>query len=159
MLLIALIAVPAAAAGLPLGGVLVPGRSLGGVAVGARAADVRATWGSSFGVCSDCAVRTWYFNYKDFEPKGAGVAFAHSRVAAVFTLWSPDGWRTTKGLKLGDSLARLTLAYGPVPRTRCRGYVAYTLGRRAARVVTDFYVVGAHLWGFGLRAKSLSPCR
>ncbi|MDX6510648.1 MAG: hypothetical protein QOE36_152 [Gaiellaceae bacterium] len=148
-----------AMAGLPQPGLLRPGQTLGGIAIGATAAKVRVAWGPSFGVCSACLERTWYFNAKPFEPQGAGVAFRGGRVAALFTLWSPPEWRTEGGLKLGDAVAKVTLAYGALPRTRCAGYSALTLARPGVPVVTDFYLLGAHLWGFGLRLRALKPCR
>jgi len=49
---------PAAAAAPPEAGVLAPGTSLGGVRLGMTKADVRRTWGSSYGRCRDCD--RWY---------------------------------------------------------------------------------------------------
>lgn len=150
------LAAPAAAAGPPQAGVLVPGRSLGGVALGAPIRAVLHAWGRSFGVCTDCAQATWYFNFVAFRPQGAGVEFRDGRVAALFTLWSPPGWRTSGGLVLGDPVAAVTSAFGPLDRRDCRGYYALLLERAGS--VTSFYVVDGKLWGFGLSERSL-PCR
>jgi hypothetical protein len=145
-----------AAAAPPRAGVLDPGRSLGGLRLGATPAQVRAAWGSAYGVCRGCRVRTWYFTYERFKPQGAGVEFRGGRVSALFTLWSPPGWRTTKGLRIGDPVARVTLLYGPLTRTECGAYYALTLPGRGT---TAFYVVGEKVWGLGLIRPGRSPCR
>ena len=151
------IATGAAAAAPPRSGVLAPGEKLGGVRLGATPAAVRAAWGRRHGVCRGCREPTWYFNYRPFAPQGAGVTFRRGRAAALFTLWSPPGWRTTSGIRLGDDVARVTRQHGALLRTECGGYYALTLGH--GRVRTDFYVVGGTLWGFGLRRPALPPCR
>ena len=71
---VALVLAGTAAAAPPKAGVLVPGRSLGGVSPGMTEAQVRDAWGSRFGICRDCRGRmTWYFNRERFHPQGAGV--------------------------------------------------------------------------------------
>ena len=49
-----LVLATAAAALLPAHGVVVPGRSLGGLRIGDPAARVQALWGGAFGVCRGC---------------------------------------------------------------------------------------------------------
>jgi hypothetical protein len=147
----------AAAAALPVHGAVVPGRTLGGVRLGDPPARVRAVWGSGFGVCRGCPRRTWYYNYARFLPQGAAVEFQRGRVVATYTLWRPSGWRTPEGLRLGDSVARITSVYGPLKRRDCRGYYALLLPRGPA--VTQFYVFGSELWGFGLSRASVPACR
>jgi hypothetical protein len=154
--LVAALAAPAAAAP-PGAGVLVPGRSLGGVALGDSKAAVEARWGRAYGICRGCAAETWYFNYYAFQPKGTAVEWRDGRVAAVFTLWQPLGWRTTRGLELDDHVSRVTGVYGPLPRTECPGYAVYALRRRTA--VTTFVVLGDRLWAFGLARPGLPLCR
>ena len=149
-------AVPAAAAP-PGAGVLVPGRSLGGVALGEAKASVERKWGRAYGVCRGCARETWYFNYYAFQPRGAGVEWRNGRVAALFTLYQPLGWRTTKGLELDDHVSELRSTYGPLPRTECPGYTVYELRQRNA--VTTFYVLRDRLWAFGLTRPSVPLCR
>lgn len=149
--------VAAFAAAPPLHGVLVPGEKLGGVRLGATPAQVEAAWGGRHGVCRSCRRTTWYFNFKKFEPEGVGVEFRRGRAAAIFTLWAPDGWRTSRGLRIGDNAARITAVYGPLPRVECGGYGALTL--RGGRAVTVFYVHGTELWGFGLLARGVPICR
>ena len=151
-----LLAALAVAAALPQGGLVVPGRSLGRVALGDTPAQVRAAWGSSFGVCRRCAHRTWYFTYRRFAPAGAGVEFRRNRVFSAFTLWQPKGWHTRAGVLVGDPVQDITAAYGPLFRTDCGAYYALTMRRRG--VTTAFYVLDEKVWGFGL-TRLRGPCR
>ena len=140
---------PALIAALPAAGTLVPGRSLGGVRLGEAAAEVRAQLGRDYGLCRGCATTTWYFTYKRFDDKGLAVELTRGRVTAVYTLWQPEGWRTSSGLVLGAPQAQ-------VPHTipiACSGYEAY-VDRTSV-----YYVVNGSLWGFGLIERGRSPCR
>ena len=150
------LAAPAAAAP-PSAGVLVPGRSLGGIELGTTKAAVERRWGRAYGVCRGCARETWYFNYYAFQPRGAGVELRNGRVAAVFTLYQPAGWRTGRGLVLGDSVARVTALYGALVRRECGGYAALVLPR--GETTTAFYVLADKLWGFGLSGRGVPVCR
>ena len=93
--------------------------------------------------CRDCPEETWYFNLRRFEPQGAGVTFRKGRAVALFTVWSPPGWRTYQGLR--DPGARvpdlqpglLRIDCGPIPPQQC------------ARTTTAIYVVDGQVWGFG----------
>jgi hypothetical protein len=147
-----------AAPGLPQVGVLAPATSLGGIHLGDTRAAVVARWGHGYGACRSCTEPTLYFNLKPFEPQGAGVTFRRGRVIAVFTLWSPPRWRTTKGLVLGDDAARVTEVYGALPRSPCAGYDAYLLPTRRG-AVTAIYVAGPTVWGFALTRPSEPLCR
>ena len=151
-----LVAALAVAAALPAPGVFVPGRSLGGVALGDTPAQVRARWGADHGVCRRCGHRTWYFTYRRFAPAGAGVEFRRGRVFALFTLWQPRGWHTRKGVLIGDAVAEVTAAYGPMLRVDCGSY--YALARHTRGVTTAFYVLDEKVWGFGL-TRLQGPCR
>jgi hypothetical protein len=155
--LVALVLASGALAAPPRQGILVPGRSLGGLGLGATPAEVRAAWGPVFGRCRACRAATWYFNLRPFQPEGAGVEFRRGRVVAVFTLWRPLGWRTSRGVSLGENAARVTAVYGPLPRASCGTYDALTLTR--GQTVTSFYVLDEQLWGFGLSRRGLSACR
>jgi hypothetical protein len=137
--------------------VLVPGRSLGGIELGATKAEVEQRWGRAYGVCRSCKPLTWYFNYYAFQPRGAGVELRGGRVAAVFTLYQPLGWRTSRSVALGDPVARITSVYGALLRRECVGYYALTL--RHGGTTTAFYVLGDKLWGFGLSASGVQICR
>jgi hypothetical protein len=150
------LAVPAAAAP-PGAGVLVPGRSLGGMELGTTKAEVERRWGRAYGVCRGCARETWYFNYYAFQARGVGVEWRGGRVAAVFTIHQPLGWRTPKGLELGDPVQQVTALYGPLERVGCSGYAAYVLDGRNVR--TAFYVLGDRLWAFGLSRPDVALCR
>lgn len=150
------LAVPAAAAP-PGAGVLVPGRSLGGMKLGTTKAEVERRWGRAYGVCRGCARETWYFNYYAFQARGVGVEWRGGRVAAVFTIHQPLGWRTPKGLELGDRVQRLTALYGPLRVVACTGYSAHVL--EDANATTVFYVLGDRLWAFGLSRPGSPFCR
>lgn len=156
LVLMLVLAVPAAQAA-PSRGVFVPGRSLGGLELGATKAAVRAAWGARFGRCRSCPRETWYFNFRPFDPKGLGVEFRGGRVAALFTLWRPDGWRTREGLRLGEHAARITEVYGALARRECGSYYALTLP--AGGALNAFYVSGDRVWAFGLLDRRSPVCR
>jgi hypothetical protein len=153
----ALVALPAAAATPPRAGLVVPGRSLGGIELGATEGQVRAAWGSEFGVCRNCRQATWYFNYRPYGRQGAGVSFRRGRAVALFTLWGPRGWHTNRGLQIGDPAVRVSGLYGSPLRRSCGTYSAYVLPR--GRTTTAFYVVDERVWGFGLSRRGRSVCR
>ena len=153
----ALLSVLAVAATLPPQGVLVPGRSLGGVRLGDTRAAVIAHWGTGYGICRGCPATTLYFNVRPYEPSGTAVTLKRGRVVAVVTLWSPPGWRTSRGVLVGDNTARVTTIYGALPRTNCAGYDALTL--HVGRAMTAIYVRSDIVWGFGLIRPSEPVCR
>jgi hypothetical protein len=153
----ALLFAAGAASAPPKAGVVVPGKSFGGLSVGATRAQVRSAWGSRFGVCRDCREPTWYFNYRGGEPQGVGVSFRRGRAVALFTVWSPRGWRTSRGLQIGDPAARIAGLYGPLLRISCGTYAVLRL--RRARTITSFYVVDEQVWGFGLSRFTEPACR
>ena len=156
--LIATLALAAPAAAAPPGaGMLVPGRSLGAIELGATKAEVERRWGRAYGVCRGCTRETWYFNYYAFQPRGAGVELRDGRVAAVFTLHQPAGWSTGRGLVLGDPVARVTALYGALVRRECGGYSALLLP--GGGTMTAFYVLEDRLWGFGLSGRGVPVCR
>ena len=146
----------AAALALPANGVLVPGTSLGGVALGASQAEVRAAWGSRFGRCLSCSLPTWYFTYRPFTRPGAAIRFRNGRVDAVYTIWRPRGWRTRQGLRLGERSHRITAIYGPLARRACGSYDALTQPGTTAD--THFFVVADRVWGFGLSRPGARLC-
>jgi hypothetical protein len=156
VLAIALALAPAAWAPAPAEGVFRPGESLGGIELGMTQAGVRAQWGSTYGVCRNCEHPTWYFNLRPFEPQGGGVEFRRGRVARVFTVWRPLGWRTAEGLGLGVELDELREAVPGLEVHPCVGYTAYLA--EAAGSQSVYYVFRGRLWGFGLMSPLLSPC-
>ena len=151
------VAVPAASAAPPPAGVLVPGRSLGGIELGMSKTEVERRWGRAYGVCRGCANETWYFNYYAFQPRGAAVEFRRDRVAAIFTLYQPPGWRTRLGVELGDRAERVRAIYGTLTRLECGAYSALLLPRRGT--LTAFYVLDDRLWAFGLSRPGVPLCR
>jgi hypothetical protein len=156
LLAAAALAAPAAAAP-PRHGVLAPGKSLGGLRLGATPKQVKAAWGSRYGRCRNCLRTTWYFTYRRFKARGAAVQFRRGRVEAIFTLWAPRGWRTTRGLKIGDEATRVTALYGSLARMDCTGYYALVLPTRGG--VNAFYVVNEKVFGFGLVSFQVPVCR
>ncbi len=146
-----------AAASPPRAGVVVPGESFGGLRLGATRGQVRAAWGRRYGVCRGCSQPTWYFNYVAFEPPGVGVSFRDGRAEAYFTLWSPGGWRTREGLRVGDPAARAAALYGALPRVECENYAALVLRRSAADTLV--YLVEDRVFGFGLSRAGAPACR
>ena len=146
-----------AAASLPKAGVLVPGRSLGGIRLGESARAVRNALGTFYGACVDCQRRTWYFTYAPFDKHGLAVELTGGKVSGVYTLWRPAGWHATHELGFGSSVLavhRLTRAAHTVT---CGDYEA--LVRDSGRARTAYYVVAGRLWGFGLFRRGASPCR
>ncbi len=131
-----------------------PGKSLGGIRIGDPPARVAALWGPTHGLCRSCAATTWLYNETRFKPQGLGVTFRRNRVAAVYTLWQPRGWKTTRGLATGDAAAAMTATYGALTRVPCPGYDTYLLGGE-----TRIYVRDDVVWGFGLTARSEPTCR
>jgi hypothetical protein len=149
-------ALTAVVVGLPQHAVVVPGKTFAGLRLGATPAQVQAAWGPNFGRCRNCARQTWYFTYKKFEPKGAGVSFQGGTATAFFTLWSPRGWHTNRGLTVGDPEARITRLYGVLPRAECGTYSALVV--RRGGTATQFYVYQQKVWGFGLSSAEAPPC-
>ena len=147
---------PTAASGLPARGELVPAKSLAGVRLGMTKRQVLMVWGGRHGVCRQCAQTTWYFNYRPFEPEGAGVVFRRGRVIQAFTVWRPPGWRTASGLTRGAEQAEVREAAPGLVKRNCGDYAALVAPRGG--VVSVFYVYRAKLWGFGLTRPGRSPC-
>ena len=141
----------------PESGALVPGRTLGGIRLGETAAGVRASLGSSYGVCRGCATTTWYFTYRPFDRRGLAVELTGGRVSAVYTVWRPAGWHAPRGLRLGAVDAQVTTLAGAVVPIVCSGYDALVRDTAAAR--TAYYVFRSKLWGFGLLPAHADPCR
>jgi hypothetical protein len=151
-------AAAAPAPAVPEAGVLVPGRSLGGAAIGWTAGRLEQAWGRDYGRCRDCQVETRYYNLAPFAPEGAGVELRAGRVAAVFTLWAPARWHTDRNVYVGEPEARVRRAHGAVRRHACGGYDGLVL-RSAGGVRSVVYVVDGKVWGFGLLGRGATVCR
>ena len=144
-------------AALPVHGVLRFGEELGGVRLGASRAEVLASWGPVFGTCRDCEEETWYFTYEEFMPEGAGVEFSAGQAQALFTLWSPAGWRSAAGLELGMSRHEVPADYLALTRVECSGYEAYVHDR--GETTTVIYMYDDILWAFALMRRGERVCR
>lgn len=155
--LIALALAAPAAAGLPQAGVLVPGRSLGGIRLGESPRAVRAALGTFYGACRGCPQRTWYFTYRPFDRHGLAVELTGGRVSGVYTLWQPAGWHAQHKLGFGSSALVVHHLAGAARPVTCTGYEALVQDSPKAR--TAYYLVNGRLWGFGLFRKGASPCR
>lgn len=142
---------------LPAQGVLAPGKSLGGVKLGDTQAAVRARWGGVHTRCAVCRWPTWLFTYPSGGPRGAAVTFRDGRVAAVFTLGVPRGWRTTRGVVLGDPAEKVQAVYGRLPWSRCIGYGALSIRRTG--VVSSIYTYGESVYGFALTLPGEPVCQ
>ena len=162
---VCLLAAPAAAlagthreAALPVRGLLISGESLGGVSLGDSPADVEATWGTDYTVCTTCRQTTWYFMYPT-KPVGAAVIFDKTdRAIAVFTLGTPFGWRTEKGLPLGDDIHTMTALY-PAPQMAWKACIGYSaLSTRNGSTVTSIYTQAEVVYGFALTVPGRSVC-
>ena len=147
----------ASASGLPLRGVLTPGQSLGGVRLGDTQAEVTARWGTRHTRCTVCTRPTWLYTYGTGSPAGAAVSFRSGRVSAVFTLGVPRGWRTTRGVALGDPADKVLRVYGALPWSRCIGYGAVSIRRPG--VVSSIYTFGESVYGFALTLPSEPVCQ
>ena len=152
-----LAAVLAFALALPQPGVFVPGRSLGGMRLGATEAQLRTAWGPQTGVCRGCPQRTLYFTYRKFDRVGTGAELRAGRAVALFTLWAPTGWRTDRGVRIADTTVSVNGVYGTMPRVDCGHY--YALLQRRGSVVSAFYFKNDALWAFGLQRASVPVCR
>lgn len=150
--------VPRADAAVPARGTLVPGASLGGVRLGDTPAAVRARWGGGYTRCTVCPGTTWLYMIRGAK-RLAGVAatFRGGRVVAVFTLGAPVGWRSTRGLAVGDPATRIAALHGRLDYSRCVGYGA--LSSRRGAVVTSIYTFGEAVYGFALTRPADPVCQ
>ena len=150
------LALPAAAAP-PGAGVLVPGRSLGGLELGATKAEVEQAGDAPTASAAAAPARP---GTSTTTPSSRGARESSGGTAArsrLFTIYQPLGWRTPKGLELNDPASRITGIYGPLKTVGCDGYSALVLDGRSA--TTAFYVLGDRLWAFGLSRPGVALCR
>jgi len=146
----------AVALALPAHATIVPGRSFAGLRLGATGVQVRAAWGTRYGVCRGCPRPTWLFTYRRFQPQGAAVSFHAGAAESFYTLRAPAGWHTDRGLRIGDPEAKVTALYGTLPRAECGTYSALVLRRGTDE--TQFYVYAGRVWGFGLSSAGALRC-
>jgi hypothetical protein len=139
----------------PVNGILVRGKSLGGVRLGESASAVRARWGSDYTVLSDLPT-TWLYMSPTGEPFGAAVSFRHRVVTAVFTIGGID-WRTSSGLRVGQLVSRFNDPGPATTQTACIGYGA--VSTRSGSAVTSILMQGQSIYGFALTRPYESICR
>ena len=140
---------------LPPRAVLVPHESLAGVRLGETPAQVRAALGDRTSLCGPaCPEPTWFY-FNASREAGLAVAFRSGRVAAVYTLGSPPGWRSTDGLRIGRLAEPLPSRYASA--RGCTGYLAHSDRRRGS--VTSVFVVDRYVMGFALTLPSEPVCR
>ena len=142
---------------LPMRGVVVPGVSLAGIRIGDTGQHVRQVWGSSFVTCKYCSDPTWLYEYVNGEPLGTAARFQKGRVVAVFTLGSPAGWRTNRGLYIGAPISNAYEFLQSTGTTRCIGFDAITL--RHGNVVTAIYSSAGVVYGFALVTPAMTVCQ
>ena len=140
---------------LPVNGILVRGKSLGGVQLGESASAVRALWGSYTILPSQPT--TWLYMSPTGAPFGAGVSFRHRAVTAVFTLGGIAGWRTNDGLHTRQVIASFNNPGPSTTQTACIGYGA--VSTRSGSAVTSIFMQGQAIYGFALTRPSEPICR
>ena len=95
-----------------------PGRSLGGIELGATKAQVERQWGRAYGI--RLRARDLVFQLLRLPAARRRRRVAERHGGGVFTIYQPLGWRTRKGLELGDPARRVTALYGPLEVVGCR---------------------------------------
>jgi hypothetical protein len=169
----------------PAKGVVVPGRSIGGITLGMTEQQVEQRWGHGFEACTKCGPNlVWLFEYPGAEPLGAAIKFGvpaasgaaltastkngskkttappkldpAAKVVAVFTLGSPTGWGT-KGAMMYDPVSNVYNLFGNTGDAQCIGYDALTV--RIGASTMSFYTASGVIYGYALTAPSQPPCQ
>ncbi len=146
---------------LPSRGVLIVGKSLGGVSLGQSPAKVKAIWGGRYKLCdktsAPCSDQTWLYFYPRGEPVGAATRFRNNKTVAVFTLGATTGWKTAEGLKVAEPASKVYELYGNPKYSKCIGYEALSVTRNG--VVTSFYLTSGVIYGFAITVPGLTVCQ
>ena len=140
---------------LPQHGVLVPGRSLGGVRLGMTPPQVEPPGARTTAAAGTARGRRGTSTTRSSTPRAPQSASA----TAASTPSGRCGSRTAGArgkLALGAPAPAVTGRYGALVTIPCGSYEARVLTRRG--VTTAFYVYGGKLWGFGLNRPGASPC-
>ena len=69
----------------------------------------------------------------------------------------PRGWRSSRGVSLGDPADKVLSVYGTLPWSRCVGYGAVSIRRGGA--VASIYTYGESVYGFALTLPSEPVCQ
>jgi len=136
-------------------GILVRGKSLGGVKLGESASAVRALWGSDYTVLPGQPT-TWLYWSPTGDSFGAAVSFRHRVVTAVFTLGAITGWRTSDGVRPGQLLSTFNNPGPSTTQVACIGYGA--VSTRSGSAVTSILMTGQSVYGFALTRPSEPVC-
>lgn len=139
----------------PVNGILVRGKSLGGVRLGDPAAKVQMLWGRDYTTLPGQPT-TWLYWSPTGDPFGAAVSFRHRVVTAIFTVGGIEGWRTSDGLRVGQLLARFNDPGPSTTQTACIGYGA--VSTRSGSAVTSILMTGQSVYGFALTRPSEPVC-
>lgn len=138
----------------PVNGVLVPGKSLGGIRLGDSGGRVLARWGRDFTMLPNKPM-TWLYMSPTGDPYGAGVSFRDGKVIAIFTLGGIRGWHRSDGLRVGQIFSKFNDPNGTT--VACDGYGAISSPGRNA--VTSILTQGQSVYGFALTRPSEPVCR
>lgn len=141
----------------PTRGVVVPGVTFAGLKLGNTEQQVQAVWGHNYTKCGYCKDETWLYVYRGAEPLGAAVRFQKNKLVAVFSLGSPAGWKTDKGLYMGDPIANVYQYYPTTGTTRCIGFDAITA--KTGKSVTAFYSAAGVVYGFAMVIPTMTVCQ
>jgi hypothetical protein len=137
----------------PVNGVLVPGKSLGGIRLGDSGGKVLTLWGRNFTMLPGQPM-TWLYMSPTGDPYGAGVSFRNGKVTAIFTLGGITGWRRSDGLRVGQIFTKFNDPNGST--TACVGYGATST--RNGDSVTSILTNGQSIYGFALTRPSEPVC-
>ena len=148
-----------AAGNLPARGVLVVGKSLAGISLGATQATVKTRWGSRYSTCAvdECRDPTWLYFYPTGERVGAAVRFRNNKAIAIFTLGATFGWKSMEGIKIADPASKVYELYGSPRSTKCIGFEALSVTQNG--VVTSFYLTSGVVYGFAITIPKLTVCQ
>ena len=126
--------------------------------LGMTLGQVEAAWGRAYGRCRSCERPTLYFNLYALPARGSRRRAAPRPGRGGLHALGATGVAYA-GRASGSATAspRVTATYGPMRRTSCRGYYAFTLDSRPGRDAV--YVVGDEVWGFGLLVRGVPVCR
>jgi hypothetical protein len=171
----------------PSKGLVVPGRSIGGIALGMTEQQVEQHWGHGFYVCGKCGRNlVWLYEYPGSEPLGAAIKFgvpagvapttpAKTASSKTTTTTSPPPKLNpaakvvavftlgsplgwgTKGAMMFDPVSNVYSLFGNTGDTQCIGYDALTV--RIGGSTMSFYSASGVIYGYALTAPSQSPCQ
>jgi hypothetical protein len=142
----------------PTRALFIAGTSLAGVKLGDTQAAVKARLGPRYEIFDQSKDVIWLYEYQGGEPLGMGIRFDKKlKVVAMFTLGTPIGWKTDKGLKLFDPISNVYQYYNTTKETRCIGYDALSMGGKGS--TSAFYSAAGVVYGFALVVPGQNVCQ